>query len=289
MNSSVAGKNGPNVQSAKLQHRIQRYGWDAGAENYQISWQENLQSVHQPMFEMAALIQGERVFEIACGNGFVTLLAAPILGDRGHIVATDISTEMIQLLNMQIEKLEVNNITTRRVAAEDTRELADGNFDAALCSLGLMYMPHPELGIRSMWQALKPGGRAVAAVWGARKNCAWAELFPIVDRVVESEVCPLFFMCGTGNTLVDQFLGEGFETVQIRRIQTSLYFENKSNMLHAFIDGGPVALAVKRFDSQTRQMVESEFLGSVSQYRSGDGFSIPAEYVVVSGVKHNKG
>ncbi len=285
MNNKIDSHHGLGQKSARFQRRIQRYGWDASAEFYQACWQQNLQQAHQAMFAMAELTSGDRVFEIACGNGFVTLTAASIVGDNGHITATDISAEMIQLLKASIQKYNINNITSRRVAAEDTGELTDGNFDAALCALGLMYMPEPELGIRAMWQSLKPGGRAVATVWGARKNCAWAELFPIVDREVESDVCPLFFASGTGNRLADQLLDEGLESVQTRRIQTMLYFQNESSLFHAFIDGGPVALAVKRFDLETRQRVESVFLNSVSQYRSGDGFSIPSEYVVVSGVK----
>ena len=46
-----------------------------------------------------------------------------------------------------------------------------------------------------------PGAAAVVAVWGERRNCGWAELFPIVDARVSSDVCPMFFALGAGDCL----------------------------------------------------------------------------------------
>jgi hypothetical protein len=122
-------------------------------------------------------------------------------------------------------------------------------------------------------------------VWGQRNNCKWAEIFPIIDRVVESEVCPLFFSLGAGDSLSDSFQKQGFKSTLTRRIQTSLKFEDEPGLLKAHIDGGAVALAAKRFDKTTREKVESEFLDSVDQYRTGSSYSIPAEFVVVSGTR----
>ena len=96
----------------------------------------------------------------------------------------------------------------RRAAAPSLRDLAhvrfergdaealplpDASFDAAVCALGLMYVPDPVRALCEMRRLLRPGGRAAAAVWGARRNCGWAEIFPITDARVASEVCPMFF------------------------------------------------------------------------------------------------
>ena len=65
----------------------------------------------------------------------------------------------------------------------------EGGFDAAVCALGLMYLPDPGEAVASMARATRPGGRVVATVWGERRNCGWAELFPIVDaRVARKSV-----------------------------------------------------------------------------------------------------
>jgi len=271
--------------NTKFQLRVQRYGWDAAAKIYDKLWQENLAPAHRVMFEMADLNPGESVLEIACGSGFVTLQAAAQVGAEGHILASDISAEMIALLQKQAVDLGLSNIQTERIAAEDLGELANGSFDAALCALGLMFLPDSDIGVKAMWQALKPGSRAVAAVWGQRNKCAWADIFPIVDSTVKSEVCPLFFSLGAGDSLANSFAKQGFESIQTHRIETTLDYDKDADLLGSIIDGGAVALAAKRFDDETRQQVESEFLDSVSEYCDDGQYRIPAEFVVASGVK----
>ena len=269
---------------ARLQRRVQRYGWDAAAETYDATWRENLRPVHDALFEMVALKPGERVLELACGSGFVTLIAAEMVQASGQVLATDISAEMVTLVQERARQGGFGQVIAERRQAEDLGLTASG-FDAALCSLGLMYLPEPGRALGEMYHALRPGGRAVAAVWGERRRCAWADIFPIVDKVVQSEVCPLFFALGAGDALAREFELAGFVAVESYRLSTRLDFADERRLLMANIDGGPVALAAKRFDAATRRQVESEFLSSVAAHRRGDKYEIPAEFVITVGRK----
>jgi ubiquinone/menaquinone biosynthesis C-methylase UbiE len=170
------------------------------------------------------------------------------------------------------------------MGAEDLG-LADATYDAALNALGLMYVPDPPAALREMHRVLKPGGRAVAAVWGARKNCGWAEIFPIVDRRVKSEVCPMFFQLGTGDVLRRQFAEAGFGDVRADRLTVKLRYGTCAEALAAAFAGGPVALAYSRFDEPTREAAHGEYLRSIGPYLNGHGYEIPGEFVVVSGRK----
>ena len=231
------------------------------------------------MFEMAALRPGERVLELACGSGFATFQAAELVKRSGHVLATDISAEMVKLVQARARQLGFDHVTAERREAE-CLDLPDAGFDAALCALALMFLPDPRKALNEMHRALRPGGRAVAAVWGVRRNCAWANIFPIVDTVVQSEVCPLFFALGTGDSLARSFESAGFTSVQTRRLSAVLEFANEADLLAAVIDGGAVALAAKRFDAATRKQVEAAYLASIAAHRHGDAFKLPGEFVV---------
>ena len=159
------------------------------------------------------------------------------------------------------------------------------NFDAALCALGLMYVPDALASLREMRRVLRDAGRAVVVVWGARDPCGWTELFPIVDARVRSEVCPMFFQLGTSNALALTMGLAGFRDVVAERIPTTLAYASGEDACGAAFDGGPVALSHSRFDAPTRAEAETEYLASLAPYRRGDAYEVPGEFVVARGTR----
>jgi ubiquinone/menaquinone biosynthesis C-methylase UbiE len=272
------------VVDSALQLRVQRYGWDKAAAHYERFWAEQLRPAQNRLLDLADLRPGERVLDVACGTGLVTLRAAAAVGSRGSVVGTDISEAMVAALRKAAAGSGMPQVTAERMGAEDLR-LADETFDVALCALGLMYVPDPVASLREIRRVVKPGGRAVVAVWGARKNCGWAEIFPIVDRRVRSEVCPMFFQLGTMNSLALAFAAAGFVNVTSDRLLTSLVYESAEDAIGAAFVGGPVALAYSRFDEPTREGAQVEYLASIESHRRGLGYAIPGEFVIARAQK----
>ena len=268
----------------RLQLRVQRYGWDKAAQFYETCWKKQLKPAQDKLLEMTDLQPGESVLETSCGTGLATFRAAEQVGPEGTIVATDLSQEMV---NMAMEEAEKHNLTNTYFLRMDAQQLEinDFHFDAAICCLGLMYFPSPLKGLKEMHRLLKPGGRATVSIWGERKNCGWAEVFPIVDRQVASDVCPLFFQQGTGNALQYTFQEAGFNDVEVERFKVNLNYPDSETALMAAFAGGPVALAYEKFDEDTVETVHSQYINSIRPYRNGDGFEIPGEFVVAKGVK----
>ncbi len=136
-----------------------------------------------------------------------------------------------------------------------------------------------------MHRLLRPGGRVAVAVWGARAECGWAEIFPIVDRRVASDVCPLFFQLGAGNALRQTLAAAAFVDVEIERMTTTLCYDSNASACGAAFAGGPVALAYSRFDARTRDEVHEEYLASIAAYRRGSGYEIPGAFVIARAVR----
>jgi len=269
---------------ARLQQRVQRYGWDRAASTYEKSWQKQLEPAQTRLMELSALAHGERVLDVACGTGLVTFRAAEAVGSTGSVTGTDISEGMIEQCTALARERGVAHAVFQRMAAEQL-DFPDGSFDAVLCGLGMMYVTDFAGSIREMFRVTRPGGRAVSAVWGKRDRCGWAEIFPIVERRVASVVCPMFFQLGTGDVQKTLFEQAGFSGVRSDRITTTLEYESGEEACLAAFAGGPVAMAYSRFDDTTRESAYAEYLDSISSHRRGSGYAIPGEFVVTIGYR----
>ncbi len=268
----------------RLQRRVQRYGWDKAASDYEGYWHRQLEPAQDRLLDMAALQPGERVIDVACGTGLVTFRAATAVTPDGEVVGTDISEAMIEIAGELAAERKLHHVSFERMDAEGLR-LPDSSFDVALCALGLMYVPDPCQALKEQYRLLKPGGRATAAVWGQRDRCGWAEIFPITDARVNSEVCPMFFQLGTQDVLQQTFVAAGFADVTFERLPSVLNYESADDALGAAFMGGPVALAYSRFDDRTREEVHAEYLASIELYRKGAGYDVPGEFVIAAGYR----
>ncbi len=267
---------------ARLQLRVQRYGWDRAASSYEMAWKQALAPATTAVLDAAKLRPGERVLDVACGSGLLTRAAwHAVAAEGGEVVGTDIS-------ELMLAEATARSPDCRFVRA-DAQNLDEsvpvGHFDAVLCGLGLMYMPDPEAALATMARCLRPGGRMAVSVWGERRSCGWAEIFPIVDSRVRSEVCPMFFRVGTGNALEEALRAAGLVDVQSSHLPTTLHYTDADAACDAAFLSGPVALAYSRFDESTRLSVRAEYLASIETWRDGERFEIPGTFVIGSGYR----
>lgn len=268
---------------AKLQRRVQRYGWDKAVPDYEDGWKRSLWPAHQALMDSVGACAGARVLDLAAGTGLVTFPLADMVGTTGNVVATDISRNMVDILKAEVRSRNIPNIEVSRMDAEDLSAFSDGYFDIVTSALGLMYLPHPEVALKEAARVLKTGGKAAFAVWGTRKNCGWADIFPIVDERVKSAVCPLFFRLGTADTLKRLMEDTGFKNVKAKRIHTLMPYASEDHALKAAFSGGPVALAYGRFSDVVKEEAHAAYLASIEPFKRDVGYLIPGEFVVVSG------
>jgi ubiquinone/menaquinone biosynthesis C-methylase UbiE len=269
------------TMDAKLQRRVQRYGWDLAADDYEPLWQAQLAETQAAMLALASPAPGNQVLDIACGTGLVSFKAARAVGPDGHVLGVDLSGRMLDSAERRAKEAKLSNCSFARMDAE-ALDLPDARYDVVLCALGLMYMPDPEKALREMRRVLRPGGRISLAVWGERSKCGWSAVFPIVDAEVASEVCPLFFRLGQQDTLARLCADAEFEAIEHRRISTTLAFADASEACNAAFVGGPVALAWSRFSDDVRARVCAGYVNSIEKWRCGNGFRMPGEFVIAA-------
>jgi ubiquinone/menaquinone biosynthesis C-methylase UbiE len=267
---------------AKLQRRVQRYGWDRASSDYDCLWQEQLAPARNWTLQLAALEPGERVLDLACGTGLVTLAAGQIVGPGGSVLGTDLSGQMVEVARQRAVEQRAANVSFKRMDAQ-TLQLPDATFDVVLCSLGLMYVPDAQHAVREWRRVLKPGGRVAIAVWGKRANCGWSPVFPIVEAEVESDVCPLFFALGEHDALAQLCMDAGFRNIRQRRVASALKYDDAETACDAAFIGGPVALAWSRFDEEVRAEARERYKHAIEPWRCNEGYRIPGEFVIVAG------
>jgi SAM-dependent methyltransferase len=265
---------------ARLQRRFQRYGWDLAAEAYARHWHGPLAGVQGELLALAAPAAGEAVLDVACGTGVVAVAAARAVGPGGRVLGIDLADAMVHASRQRAQHLGLGQAGFERMDAEQL-QLPDASFDLVLCALGLMYVPDPDAALRQLHRVLRPGGRAVMAVWGERAHCGWAPLFGIVDAEVRSEVCPLFFGLGQGDALARRCASVGLRVTLQRRRTDSLDYADAADACAAAFAGGPVALAWSRFDATVRERVQMRYLESIAPWRRDPGYRVPAEYLIV--------
>ena len=260
---------------------VQRRGWDRASTYYARYWQRQLLPAQRLLIDKAELAPGDRVLDVACGSGEMTIAVAAAVKPGGSVVATDLSPHMGSATEVRATTAGADNV---EVACCDAEQLTvDGPFDVALCSLGLMYVPHPAVAVAELRRVLRPGGRVVLSVWGDRRRCGWASVFGIVDARVTSDVCPHFFALGAPGILTRVLRDAGFVDEGEARLSVSLDYRDGDEALGAAFLGGPVALAYGRFDTETRNQVADEYLASIEEFRTDDGgFAVPGEFVVAS-------
>lgn len=110
--------------------------------------------------QIMAVQPGEIVADIGAGSGYFTERLARLVGNSGHVYASDIQPGMLELLARRMSRERLSNVTVIRGDIDNPR------LPAAALDLALMVDVYHELGepqtvLGHVRRALKPGGRLV--------------------------------------------------------------------------------------------------------------------------------
>lgn len=143
-------------------------GWE---QRRDVVW-ESTRAVSERLVELLEPQPGEHVVEVAAGPGDTGLLAAERLRPGGRLVSTDAAPEMVEAARRRAAQLGVDDVEFVVGDAVDL-PFQDTSFDGALCRFGVMLVPDCVAAARELARVLRPGGRAVVAVWAEPERNPW--------------------------------------------------------------------------------------------------------------------
>ena len=108
----------------------------------------------------AGVTSGATVLDVACGTGVVALTAARL---GAHVTGVDLTPELIARAheNAALMRLEV----AWHEGDAEALPVTDAAFDIVVSQFGHMFAPRPEVAVKEMLRALKPGGTLAFSTW----------------------------------------------------------------------------------------------------------------------------
>jgi SAM-dependent methyltransferase len=207
-----------------------------------------------------ALKGGEHVLEVGCGTGALTLPLATAVGDRGRIVAVDISEPMLAVARQRIRERGLANVALHLGDAQ-VFGLESAAFDVATSRMGVMFFADPVAAFRNIAGALKPGGRLVFACWGPlEENRHWLVAYDVAVRHLGApapkpahEPGPMAF--GDPDYIRVILDRAGFAGITVERAQPTITGSTPAEEARQALQMGPTARLIdeKNPDEVTRQ------------------------------------
>ena len=139
------------------------------------------------MIGHAKIKRGQKILDIATGTGMVAIAAAKTVGNEGYVQAIDLSENMINQAQENLNHAGLSNIDFHIMDGENL-EFKNNSFDVITCSYGLFFMPDMSAALQSWLRVLKPGGKIIFSSFAPSAFVPLSEVF--INNLAEYEIFP---------------------------------------------------------------------------------------------------
>jgi SAM-dependent methyltransferase len=236
-----------------------------------------LQIVGETLAEAVDVRSGERVLDVAAGNGNATLAAARRFADVT-------STDYVQaLLDKGRGRAEAEGLDVHfEVADAEALPYEAGSFDVALSTFGVMFAPDHASAARELIRVVRTGGRIAMANWTPEGFIG--RLFKIIGTHVAPPAgvrSPALW--GTEAHLVSLF-GPRAKDIQVKRKLFNFRYRSAAHFVQVFRDFyGPTHKAFGALDAGGQAALERDILALLNELDvgKGRGLVVPSEYAEI--------
>ena len=109
--------------------------------------------------ELAGMRKGQKILDLASGTGDLALRFSGLVGSEGQVVMSDINAAMLEQGRARmLDEGHIGNLSYAQINAQ-VLPFADNTFDCITIGFGLRNVTDKQQALKSMYRALKPGGR----------------------------------------------------------------------------------------------------------------------------------
>jgi ubiquinone/menaquinone biosynthesis C-methylase UbiE len=257
---------------------------DNAAENYERYFVPAIgEPVARDLVERAALREGERVLDVACGTGIVARFAAEQVGATGTVAGLDVHPAMLAVARSVIP--DDTTVDWHQASAE-AMPLPDGVFDVVLCQMGLQFIADKAAALAEMRRVLAPGGRLLLNAPGPTPP----PLAVIADALathVAPEVAGFVhavFSLHDPDAVRELLDAAGFTDVVVDHRVKTLRVPPPRDFLWQYVHSTPMAGALAQTDEAARAALEADVVERCQPYVDED--ALIADVGMLTAIAH---
>lgn len=271
--SEVISTPSPAIDLAAVKGK-QHLAWSSG--DYAVVG-TTLQIVGESLCEALDLRAGERVLDIAAGNGNATLAAARRWCD---VVSTDYVPSLLERGRARASA-EGLPVTFEQADAENL-PYPDHSFDVVLSTFGVMFTPDQDKAAAEMARACKPGGRIGLANWTPASFVG--EIFKTMGKYLAPAAGVKSPALWGTEARLNELFGERLDSMAIERKDFVFRYRSAAHWLEVFRTFyGPVNKAFGALDATQQEALAADLIALAGRFnRATDGTLVaPSEYIEV--------
>ena len=261
----------PDLGALKLR---QHGAWSSG--DYAIVG-TTLQIVGEQLCEALDLRSGQKVLDVAAGNGNATLAAARRWCD---VVSTDYVPSLLERgrLRAGAEGLPIEF----KEADAEALGFADATFDAVVSTFGVMFTPDQDRAAAELTRVCKPGGKIGLANWTPEGFIG--QLFKTLGKYLPPPAGAKSPALWGTEARIREMFGASSASIKAERRDFNFRYRSPEHFLDIFKSYyGPMLKAFAALDATNQQGLRNDLLALIGKMnRADDGtMVVPSEYLEV--------